>query len=41
MQLSLMPSVNSAVADKLKQVDVNTLTPIEAINLLYELKNMI
>ncbi len=40
-QLSLLPSLDSAIADKLKQTDINTLTPIEAINLLYELKNMI
>lgn len=40
-QLSLMPAVDSAIADKLKNIDINTLTPIEAINLLYELKNMI
>ena len=40
-QLSLMPGVNPAVADKLNSVDLNTLTPIEAMNLLYELKNMI
>lgn len=40
-QLSLMPQVDSAIADKLNSVDLNTLTPIEAMNLLYELKNMI
>lgn len=40
-QLSLMPSVDSAIAEKLESVDINTLTPIEAMNLLYELKNMI
>ncbi len=40
-QLSLMPSIDSAIAEKLKGVDLNTLTPIEAMNLLYELKNMI
>ena len=26
------------VAERLRRVDVNTLTPIEAMNLLYELK---
>lgn len=40
MQLNLLSSDNSIV-DKLKNTDVNTLTPIEAMNLLYELKNMI
>ena len=28
------------VCDKLQSVDVNTLTPIEAMNLLFELKSM-
>ena len=41
MQLSLMPSANNAISDKLSSIDINTLTPIEAMNLLYELKNMI
>lgn len=40
-QLSLLPSIDSAITDKLNGVDLNTLTPIEAMNLLYELKNMI
>ena len=41
MQLNLLDTASTAVTDKLKSVDVNTLTPIEAMNLLYELKNMI
>lgn len=41
MQLNLLDTASDAVTDKLKSVDVNTLTPIEAMNLLYELKNMI
>ncbi len=40
-QLSLLPSIDSAVSEKLNSIDLNTLTPIEAMNLLYELKNMI
>ena len=32
------PEVPSKVVDKLKSVDVETLTPIEALNFLYELK---
>ena len=39
-QLSLIPDSNNAVSEKLKSVDINTLTPIEAMNLLYELKKM-
>lgn len=41
MQLNLLDTASNSVTDKLKSVDVNTLTPIEAMNLLYELKNMI
>ena len=40
-QLSLMPDSNSALTEKLEQIDLNTLTPIEAMNLLYELKNLL
>ena len=38
-QLSLIPDNNNLVCDRLKSVDLNTLTPIEAMNLLYELKS--
>ena len=41
MQLSLMPDTDSMILKKLRAVDVNTLTPIEAMNLLYELKGMV
>ena len=40
-QLSLLGVAQSPVIDKLSNVDLNTLTPIEAMNLLYELKNML
>ena len=40
-QLSLLGVAQSPVIDKIKNVDLNTLTPIEAMNLLYELKSMI
>ena len=40
-QLSLISAAQSPVTEKLEGVDLNTLTPIEAMNLLYELKNMI
>ncbi len=40
-QLSLMATAQSPVVEKLQGVDLNTLTPIEAMNLLYELKTMI
>ena len=37
-QVSLTDLGGSRVADRLKSVDLNTLTPLEAMNLLYELK---
>ena len=41
IQLSLIPSGESDVIKKLRNSDIDTLTPIEAINLLYELKKML
>lgn len=41
IQLSLIPSADSEVIKKLKGTDVETLTPIEAMNVLYELKNLL
>ncbi len=40
-QLSLVNPSNSQITEKLEKVDLNTLTPIEAMNLLYELKNLL
>lgn len=37
----LFAEQNSPVIEKIKAADLNTLTPIEAMNLLYELKSMI
>jgi DNA mismatch repair protein MutS len=41
LPLTLMSTAVSPVAEKLKNTDINTLTPIEALNLIYELKGMI
>ena len=41
LQLSLMPTSDGMIEKKLRAVDVNTLTPIEAMNILYELKGMV
>ena len=41
LQLSLVPDASGMIETKLRQVDVNTLTPIEAMNILYELKGMV
>lgn len=37
----LFAEQNSPMIEKIKAADLNTLTPIEAMNLLYELKSMI
>lgn len=39
-QLSLFGSGNSLVEERLKSIDINTLTPIESMNILFELINM-
>ncbi len=38
MQVSLMDMAGAGIAEKLRRVNLDTLTPIEAMNLLYELK---
>ncbi|MBP3937994.1 MAG: DNA mismatch repair protein MutS [Clostridia bacterium] len=38
MQLSFGSNASNGIVEKLKTVDVNTLTPIEALQMLYELK---
>ncbi len=38
-QLSFGTSTNSEIIDRLKSLDVNTLTPIESLGILYELVN--
>lgn len=40
-QLSLSGGINNAVIERLAAISVDTLTPIEALNLLYELKKML
>ena len=40
-QLSLLDLGTDQAAQRLRQVDLNTLTPLEAMNLLFELKKMI
>jgi len=40
-QLSLTDMGGSRVAERLRDLDLNTLTPLEAMNLLYELKRFI
>ena len=39
-QVSLLDVAGSALAEELTAVDLNTITPIEALNLLYKLKKM-
>ncbi len=40
-QISMMSMENDALRKKLESIDVETMTPIEALNALYELKKMI
>ncbi len=40
-QLSFAPAEENPVVEAIKAVDVTTLTPIEALNKLYELQNMV
>ena len=35
--MSFAPSAAENISRRLREVDVNTLTPIEALNILYEL----
>ena len=39
-QTSLLPMADAPALQRLREVDVNTLTPIEAMNVLYELKKL-
>ncbi len=41
MQTSLTSNANDELIEKLRQIDVNTLTPIEALNTLYHIKSML
>ena len=41
VQMNFVSASNHAVTEKLKRVDLNTLTPIEALNILYELKSLL
>ena len=38
---TLSKSKDSEAADRIRQVDINTMTPIEAMNLIYELKTLL
>jgi DNA mismatch repair protein MutS len=38
---SIMASKDTDAADKIRAVDINTITPIEAMNLLFELKKLV
>ena len=38
---AMLASRDSEIADRIREVDLNTLTPIEAMNLLFELKKML
>ena len=37
----ILASKDSEAADKIRETDINTMTPIEEMNLLFELKKML
>ena len=41
MFASIIASKDSEAADRIRATDINTMTPIEAMNLLFELKKML
>lgn len=41
VQLTFGSSKDDALRERLARVDLNTLTPIEALNILFELKGML
>ena len=41
MNMSMFDAAADEITDRLKKTDINTLTPIEALNLIYELKKML
>ena len=40
MQIALVPSQETEILEKLRSLDVNTLTPIECMNTLFELSQL-
>jgi DNA mismatch repair protein MutS len=41
LQLTMFTPISQTIVDRLESTDVNTLTPLQALNLLEELKNEI
>ena len=41
MFAGIIASKDSEAADRIRATDINTMTPIEAMNLLFELKKML
>ena len=41
MNMSMFDAAADEITERLKKTDINTLTPIEALNLIYELKKML
>ena len=40
-QVSMLDLQSDAVGERLRQVNINTMTPLEALNLVYELQKMV
>jgi DNA mismatch repair protein MutS len=41
MQLTMFTPLSQKIVDRLREADLNNLTPLEALNLLHELKKQI
>jgi DNA mismatch repair protein MutS len=41
VQLTMFTPLSQSVVDRLREADLNQLTPIEALNLLYELRKQL
>ena len=41
MQLTIFTPLSNTLVDRLRETDVNNLTPLEALNLIHELKKQI
>ena len=41
MQLTMFTPLSQKIVDRLREADINHLTPLEALNLLWELKKQL
>jgi DNA mismatch repair protein MutS len=41
LQLTMFTPISQKIADRLRETDLNSVTPLEALNLLHELKKQL